>query len=77
MCAQVPGLSHLKQVTSPAGHPGDRYEDAGADGPVLAEVLAGVDPVPDDAGVLAEVAKLQARARAVIHRTPQPRFSPG
>jgi hypothetical protein len=29
------------------------------------------------AGALAEVATLQARGRAVIHRTPQPRFSPG
>jgi len=28
------------------------------------------------AGVLAEIASLQAHAKAVIHRTPQPRFSP-
>src|SRR5205085_12311025 len=29
------------------------------------------------AGLIAEVATLQAQARAVIHRTPQARFSPG
>jgi len=29
------------------------------------------------AGVLAEIASLQAQGKAVIHRTPQPRFSPG
>jgi hypothetical protein len=32
---------------------------------------------PAVAALLAEVATLQARARAVIHRTPQARFSPG
>jgi hypothetical protein len=34
------------------------------------------DSGPAVAGVLAEIAALQARGKAVIHRTPQPRFSP-
>ena len=36
----------------------------------VADTTAGV------AGLMAEVATLQAQARAQIHRTPQPRFTP-
>jgi hypothetical protein len=34
------------------------------------------DNAPAVAALMAEVATLQAHARAVIHRTPHPRFSP-
>ena len=38
--------------------------------------LAGTDTTQAVAALLAEVATIQAQVKAVIHRTPQPRFSP-
>jgi hypothetical protein len=34
------------------------------------------DTAPGVAAVLAEIATLQAHGKAIIHRTPQPQFSP-
>jgi hypothetical protein len=40
------------------------------------EWLACTDTTQAVAALLAEVATIQAHVQAVIHRTPQPRFSP-
>ena len=57
-----------QQGRVPVLPPGGRWESSWS-----LEVLDSADRV---AAVLAEVVKLQAHARAVIHRTPQGRFSP-